>query len=282
MRPGACPVTRTAPTHTALTIAGSDPSGGAGIQADLKTFSALGVYGTAVLTALTAQNTRGVTGIHPVPASFVGQQLRTLLDDVEVHATKLGMLGTGAVVREVAAVLAERRPGPVVCDPVMVATSGDRLVDDEAVAAVRTDLLPVVDLVTPNIPEAAVLLGTAPATSADELPDQARALLALGPPAVLLKGGHLGGDESIDVLATADGVTVTRRPRVATTATHGTGCTLSAALAALAARTGGEPDWPALVEPARDYLQRALLAGAGLGIGSGAGPVHHFAGVWPS
>jgi hydroxymethylpyrimidine/phosphomethylpyrimidine kinase len=268
-------------TPTALTVAGSDPSGGAGIQADLKTFSALGVYGTAVLTALTAQNTRGVTGVHPVPADFVGRQLRTLLDDVEVHATKTGMLGSADVVGEVARLLAERRPGPVVCDPVMVATSGDRLIDEDAVAAVQTDLLPVADLITPNVPEAAVLLDRAPAADLDDMADQAAALLRLGPGAVLLKGGHLGGEESVDVLATAAGITVTRRPRVLTTATHGTGCTLSSAIAALAARAGGVPDWPVLVERSRDYLQQALAAGEGLRIGGGHGPVHHFAGIWP-
>ena len=267
-------------TAVALTVAGSDPSGGAGIQADLKTFSALGVYGTAVLTALTAQNTRGLTGVHGVPAAFVGLQLRTLLDDVEVHATKLGMLGTAEVVREVAAVLAERRPGPVVCDPVMVATSGDRLIDEAAVAAVRTELLPLANLITPNVPEAASLLGTAAVTDADGLREQAVALLALGPGAVLLKGGHLGGAESVDVLASPEGVQITRRPRVTTTATHGTGCTLSSAIAALAARSPGA-GWPVLVERARDYLQRALQAGGELGIGSGHGPVHHFAGIWP-
>ena len=267
-------------TATALTVAGSDPSGGAGIQADLKTFSALGVYGTAVLTALTAQNTRGVTGVHAVPAAFVGEQLRTLLDDVPVHATKLGMLGTADVVREVAAVLRERRCGPVVCDPVMVATSGDRLIDDDAVAALRAELLPLTDLITPNVPEAAALLDGAPATTPDELPEQAVALLTLGPRAVLLKGGHLGGEQSIDVLATADGVWSTSRPRVPTTATHGTGCTLSSAIAALAARSG-TADWPVLVEHARSYLQRALEGGSALGIGSGHGPVHHFAGIWP-
>ncbi|MGY2001480.1 bifunctional hydroxymethylpyrimidine kinase/phosphomethylpyrimidine kinase [Blastococcus sp. SYSU DS1024] len=269
-------------TPTALTVAGSDPSGGAGIQADLKTFSALGAYGTAVLTALTAQNTQGVAGVHPVPAAFVGQQLRTLLDDVEVHATKLGMLGSADVVGEVAAVLGERRPGPVVCDPVMVATSGHRLIDDDAVAAVRTELLPVADLVTPNVPEAAALLDTDPADDVDGMHAQARALLALGPAAVLLKGGHLGGAESVDVLATAAGTTVIRRPRVSTTATHGTGCTLSSAIAALAARADGPPDWPPLVEAARDYLHRALTGGSALRIGSGHGPVHHFAGIWPA
>jgi hydroxymethylpyrimidine/phosphomethylpyrimidine kinase len=267
----------------ALTVAGSDPSGGAGIQADLKTFSALGAYGTAVLTALTAQNTRGVTGVHPVPAAFVGEQLRTLLADVTVHATKLGMLGTAEVVREVAAVLADRPAGPVVCDPVMVATSGDRLIDADAVDAVRTVLLPVTDLITPNVPEAAALLDVAPATTAEEL----RALLELGPGAVLLKGGHLGGAESVDVLVTAAGVVETRRPRIDTTATHGTGCALSSAIAALAARTrlaapGTAPDWAPLVQGARDYLHSALVAGGALGVGGGHGPVHHFAGWWPA
>ncbi len=268
-------------TSVALTVAGSDPSGGAGVQADLKTFGALGVYGTAVLTALTAQNTRGVTGVHPVPAAFVGEQIATLLADVTVHATKTGMLGTADVVREVAAALAGRAAGPVVVDPVMVATSGDRLVDDDAVAAVREVLLPVADLVTPNVPEAAALLDVAPARSVDELAVHAGQLLELGPGAVLAKGGHLGGTESVDVLATADGVVLTRRPRVDTTATHGTGCTLSSAIAALSARgVGGPGRWEPAVEQARDYLQRALEAGGSLGIGSGHGPVHHFAGIW--
>ncbi|MFW3170329.1 bifunctional hydroxymethylpyrimidine kinase/phosphomethylpyrimidine kinase [Geodermatophilus sp. CPCC 206100] len=276
----------TGPTvPVALTVAGSDPSGGAGIQADLKTFSALGAYGTAVLTALTAQNTRGVTGVHAVPPEFVALQLATLLDDVEVHATKLGMLGSAEVVTVVADALVGRPAGPVVCDPVMVSTSGHRLIDEAAVDAVRTALLPVSDLVTPNVPEAAALLDVAPATDLDGLVEQATALLALGPGAVLLKGGHLGGAESVDVLVTADGATATRRPRVTTDATHGTGCTLSSALAALAAHragAGGAPDWLPLVERARDYLQAALTGGAGLGIGSGHGPVHHFAGIWPS
>jgi hydroxymethylpyrimidine/phosphomethylpyrimidine kinase len=269
-------------TAIALTVAGSDPSGGAGVQADLKTFSALGAYGTAVLTALTAQNTRGVSGVHLVPAEFVGLQLRTLLDDVGVHTVKTGMLPTAAVVREVVAVLTERRPGPVVCDPVMVATSGDRLIDEDAVAAVRDVLLPRADLITPNVPEAAALLGVAPAADLDAAVSQARALLELGPGAVLLKGGHLGGPESVDVLTTGGDVVLTRRTRVTTSATHGTGCTLSAAIAALAARQGGRvpPDWTPVVEDARDYLQTALLGGAELGIGSGHGPVHHFATQW--
>lgn len=269
-------------TAVALTVAGSDPSGGAGIQADLKTFSALGAYGTAVLTALTAQNTRGVTGVHPVPADFVGEQLNTLLDDVTVHATKLGMLGSADVVQVIASVLAERRSGPVVCDPVMVATSGDRLIDEAAVAAIRSQLLPVTDLITPNVPEAAALLDVTAATDVAEMTDQARALLELGPAAVLVKGGHLGGAESVDVLVRPGGVTRISRPRVTTTATHGTGCTLSSAIAALVARDGigREPDWVAAVEGARDYLHAALIAGRTLSVGSGSGPVHHFAGWW--
>jgi hydroxymethylpyrimidine/phosphomethylpyrimidine kinase len=262
-----------------LTVAGSDPSGGAGIQADLKTFSALGAYGTAVVTALTAQSTRGVTGVHAVPAEFVALQLRTLLDDVQVHATKLGMLGTASVVRAVARLLSERRPGPIICDPVMIATSGDRLIDDDAIQAVRTELLPVTDLITPNVPEAAALLDVPPATGLDTLQQQAVALLDLGPRAVLLKGGHLRGPDSVDVLATSHGVSVTRRSWIETTATHGTGCTLSSAIAALAARDPAA-DWLPIIEQARTYLQRALKAGHTLGIGSGHGPVHHFAGIW--
>ncbi|MGY2083579.1 bifunctional hydroxymethylpyrimidine kinase/phosphomethylpyrimidine kinase [Blastococcus sp. SYSU DS0539] len=275
-------------TPVALTVAGSDPSGGAGIQADLKTFSALGVYGTAVLTALTAQNTRGVTGVHPVPAAFVAQQIGTLLDDVTVHATKTGMLGTADVVQAVAAALTGRAAGPVVVDPVMVATSGDRLVDEDAIAAVRDVLLPVADLITPNVPEAAALLDVPPAATAAELPAQARALLEFGPRAVLLKGGHLGGAESVDVLATADDVLTFVRPRLHTRATHGTGCTLSSAIAALLARRRAGSvdvsvevaDWAPVVEGARDYLQVALAGGEALGVGSGHGPVHHFAGIW--
>jgi hydroxymethylpyrimidine/phosphomethylpyrimidine kinase len=194
------------------------------------------------------------------------------------------MLPTAAVVREVVTVLTERPAGPLVCDPVMVATSGDRLIDEDAVAAVRDVLLPRADLVTPNVPEAAALLGVTPADDLDALASQARALLDLGPGAVLLKGGHLGGSESVDVLATGGDVVLTRRPRVATSATHGTGCTLSAAIAALAARHGGHTprNWTPAVEAARDYLQTALLGGAELGIGSGHGPVHHFVEQWGS
>ncbi|SDP28463.1 hydroxymethylpyrimidine/phosphomethylpyrimidine kinase [Klenkia soli] len=274
----------------ALTIAGSDPSGGAGIQADLATFAGRTTYGTAVLTGLTAQNTHGVTGVHPVPATFVTQQLETLLDDVTVHAAKTGMLGSAAVVHAVVEVLSRRSVGPLVVDPVMVATSGDQLIDDDAVDALRTALLPIADLLTPNVPEAARLLHVEPARTVDDLRDQAVALVTLGPGAVLVKGGHLARDlgESVDVLAVRepDGTTavhLSRRPLVDTSNTHGTGCTLSAALAAeatTAGATGVAPDWPALVEQARDVLQAALLHADELHVGSGNGPVSHGAYAW--
>ncbi|GAA4963834.1 bifunctional hydroxymethylpyrimidine kinase/phosphomethylpyrimidine kinase [Kineococcus glutinatus] len=270
--------------RVALTIAGSDPSGGAGIQADLKTFSALGAYGTAVLTALTAQSTRGVRGVHAVPREFLRDQLDVLLDDVGVHATKIGMLGSAALAAEVADVLRRRDGGTVVLDPVMVATSGDRLLDDDAVGVLTGELLPLVDLVTPNAPEAAVLLGRQAATDVDGLVAQAEELRSRGARAVLLKGGHLGGGESVDVLTDATGTRLLARERLDTPHTHGTGCTLSAALAALAAVRGAPRggDWSEVAEAARDYLHAALLAGRDLGVGGGSGPVHHFPGWWPA
>lgn len=257
----------------ALTIAGSDSGGGAGVQADLKTFAAHGVFGTSVLTALTAQNTLGVRGVHVVPAAFVTEQLDAVLDDIAVHATKIGMLADAQVVAAVAAAVRRGGLGPVVLDPVMVATSGDRLLDPAAVAAVREDLLPVADLVTPNVPEAAVLLDAEPATDLDVARAHARELFFRTGTAVLLKGGHLDGPESVDVLVGPAGETVLRRPRVDTTATHGTGCTLSAALAAQAALHPGA-GWDELAGPARDYLQSALLAGRSLRIGSGRSGAH--------
>ena len=276
----------------ALSVAGVDPSGGAGTAADLKTFAALGVYGTAVVTALTAQSTRGVRGTHPVPAGFVAEQLETLLDDVTVHATKVGMLPDAGVVVAVADALGRHDAGPVVCDPVLVATSGDALAGDDVVPALREHLLPATDLLTPNAPEAAALLGTSVAVDAGDLAEQALALLDLGPRAVLVKGGHLEGEESVDVLVTAAGTTLSRRPRLTTTSTHGTGCTLSSALAARLARQTHGVDagsragldlarvLPGVVEDARDYLQEAIAAGASLGVGHGHGPVHHAARWW--
>lgn len=263
----------------ALTIAGSDPSGGAGVQADLKTFSALGAYGTAVLTALTAQSTRGVTATHPVPAEFVTAQLTTLAADVRVDVVKIGMLARREVVVAVGDFLRGWAPAGdrvVVLDPVMVATSGDPLVDDDAVVAIR-DLLPRAALVTPNLPEAARLLEEAVATDVDAMLGQAERVRGLGAAWVLLKGGHLDGPEAVDVLAGPDGARVLTGPRVDTRHTHGTGCTLSSALAVLGARLGG---WPAAASAAKVWLTGALRAADGLGVGGGSGPVHHFHELW--
>ena len=261
-----------------LTIAGSDPSGGAGIQADLKTFSALGGYGMAVLTGLTAQNTRGVVGVHPVPAAFVTQQLDAVFDDVRVDAVKIGMLATADVVAAVTRVLAARRPPFVVLDPVMVAKSGDRLLQADAVATLRGVLLPIVNLVTPNLPEAADLLGEPEATDESTMEAQAKALAALGP-AVLVKGGHLGGAESPDLLLERGATAPVRLTtgRVVTTSTHGTGCTLSSAIAALRPR---HDDLTSTVTAAKEYLTAALAAAGRLEVGHGHGPVHHFHAWW--
>ena len=263
----------------ALTVAGSDPSGGAGIQADLKTFSALGAYGTAVLTALTAQSTRGVTGTCSVPAPFVLSQLETLAADVRIDAVKIGMLARAEVVEAVEAFLHRWDPAGdrvVVLDPVMVATSGDPLVADDAVAGIRA-LLPRARLVTPNVPEAGRLLGVPAASDVGGMIVQAERLRGLGPVWVLLKGGHLPGPDATDVLVGPDGAHVLTGPRVDTRHTHGTGCTLSSAVAVLAARLG---DWPAAAAAAKEWLTGAIRAADGLRVGSGIGPVHHFHELW--
>jgi hydroxymethylpyrimidine/phosphomethylpyrimidine kinase len=263
-----------------LTIAGSDPSGGAGIQADLKTFSALGAYGMSVITGLTAQNTVGVRSVFPVPAAFVAEQLDAVFDDVRVDAVKIGMLADASVVSAVASVLAARRPPFVVLDPVMVAKSGDRLLAASAVSALGSELLPLVDLITPNLPEAADLLGVAEATSEDEMFVQLGALAARGP-AVLLKGGHLGGAESPDLFLSSSSVTVERlsTTRLHTKNDHGTGCTLSSAIAALRPQ---RPDTLDAIRDAKAYLTAALAAAGDLEVGSGHGPVHHFHAWWPT
>lgn len=279
------------------TIAGSDPSGGAGIQADLKTFSALGAYGCAVLTALTAQNTRGVTGVHPVPADFVRAQFDTLVADVDLDAIKIGMVADGAIAAAIADVLSDLAAGGagtvVVLDPVMVATSGDRLLAADAEDVVRRRLVPAADLITPNVDEAAALLDTTRATSTGEVREQALALRGIGARRVLLKGGHLArpdtasGDRAVDILVDADGtVHELVAERIDTRNTHGTGCTLSSAIAALRPVS---PDWVTAVRHAKDYLTQALRHANELQIGRvdeagraiGHGPVHHFAGVWP-
>lgn len=254
-----------------LSIAGSDPSGGAGVQADLKTFAALGVYGMAAITALTVQNTQGVRSVHPVDPAVVAAQVEAVLDDIRVDAVKIGMLGDAAVITAVAAVLRARKPPLVVLDPVLVATSGDALLAGGAVPTLLAELLPLADIVTPNVPEAAALLNTGAAHDEAEQTRQAQALAGLGP-AVLLKGGHLGGGESVDVLAEHDRTTRLAARRVVTTATHGTGCTLSSALAALRPT---HPDWQTTARAAKAYVSRALAAGADLDVGHGSGPLRH-------
>ncbi|MEZ5866214.1 MAG: bifunctional hydroxymethylpyrimidine kinase/phosphomethylpyrimidine kinase [Geminicoccaceae bacterium] len=265
-------------TATALTIAGSDSGGGAGIQADLKTFSALGVFGTSAITALTAQNTQAVTGILAVEPAFVAAQIDAVFADIRVDAVKIGMLGGPEVIAAVAARLRHWRPRWIVLDPVMVAKSGDRLLAEAAVAALRDQLLPLASLLTPNLPEAGDLLGEPPVTERRRMPAVAARLQHLGPANVLLKGGHLGGEESPDVLLHGGEVLWQGGGRVATTNTHGTGCTLSAAIAAFLAR--GRP-LPEAVASAKRYLTGAIRAADGLGIGHGHGPVHHFFELWP-
>lgn len=255
----------------ALTIAGSDSSGGAGIQADLKTFTVLGVYGASVLTALTAQNTRGVSAIHPVPPAFVAQQIDAVAADLRIGATKTGMLNDRETVLAVVEGVRRHALHPLVVDPVMVATSGDMLLEPDAVDAVRRELLPLADVITPNLAEAARLLDTAAAATVAEMEAQARALLALGPKAVLIKGGHGDGAEAIDVLAMRDAAPVhLALPRIATPNTHGTGCTMSAAIAAYLAKGESLAD---AVQGAKRFVHAALVAGAALKIGGGSGPV---------
>lgn len=260
-----------------LSIAGSDPSGGAGIQADLKTFSALGVYGASVITALTAQNTLGVQRVHDVPADFVAAEIDSVFSDLAVAAVKIGMVSRPAVIAALADGLARYQAGPVILDPVMVATSGDRLIDAEAVAILRERLFPLALLITPNLPEAAALLGEAVAESEAAMESQARRLLAFGPRAVLIKGGHAAGAESTDLLVDAGGARRFSAPRIPTRNTHGTGCTLSAAIAALMAQGQSLDD---AVAGAKAYLTKALQASDQLAIGQGAGPVHHFHAYW--
>jgi len=270
------------PSHSqrppvALTIAGSDPSGGAGIQADLKTFSALGAYGTAVITALTAQNTQGVTGIHLVPADFVTQQLDTLVADVRIDAIKIGMLANRELADAVAAFLRENAFDVVVLDPVMVATSGDRLLALDAAEAIR-QLLPLASLITPNLDEAADLLRADRAVGVTEMLEQGRQLLALGARRVLIKGGHLPETSAaVDVFVSPELEQVLSAPRISTTSTHGTGCTLSSAIAALRPQRGS---WLAAVADAKHWLSDAIAAAPVLEVGHGHGPVHHFHQLW--
>lgn len=256
--------------RTALTIAGSDSGGGAGIQADLKTFAAHGVFGTCAITAVTAQNTLGVTAWQPVAADLVTAQIEAVAGDLGADAVKIGMLATSAIVEAVAAAIASLDLPQIVLDPVMVAKGGDRLLLDDAVAALRTDLLPRVHILTPNVPEAEVLADM-PIRSEEEMHAAGMRILGMGPRVVLVKGGHLDGPESVDVICTAGGTFEVRRPRIRTTRTHGTGCTLSAAIAANLAK--GMDDREA-VEAAREYLDGAIRHAPGLG--RGHGPLNHF------
>ena len=261
----------------AVTIAGSDSSGGAGIQADLKTFSALGVYGASVITALTAQNTTGVQGVEMMTAGFVEAQMASVFDDLEVGALKTGMLGTAEIIAAVARRLAAFS-GPAVVDPVMVATSGDMLIREDAVEVLKRDLIPAARLITPNLDEAAKLTGSATATSIEEMAAQGRQIIAQGAQAVLMKGGHFGGERADDLLVTGEGEVVIEGRRIATGNTHGTGCTLSAAIAAhLAAGS----DLESSVRRAKTYLSAALEAGRELGVGHGNGPVDHLFAITP-
>lgn len=260
-----------------LSIAGSDPAGGAGIQADLKSFAARRTHGMAVLTALTAQNTTGVSAVQAVSPEFVAEQIRMVFADVTVHAVKIGMIANAGIAEAVAKALAPHRGIPIVLDPVMIAKGGARLIDVEAVEALTRHLLPLATLLTPNLPEAAALLGEDEATDRDGMLRQAARLRDLGPSMVLVKGGHLAGDSSPDVLVQADGCIWFDGPRIATANTHGTGCSLSSAIAAelakgLTAETA--------VRSAKVWLTQAVRRSGDLSVGHGHGPVHHFHELW--
>jgi len=260
-------------TPIALSIAGSDSSGGAGIQADLKTFAAFGVYGASVITALTAQNTSGVSGIHQVPAEFVTAQIDAVFSDLAVGAVKIGMVAHPPVIEAIVAGLNRWSPKHVVLDPVMVATSGDRLLAAEAVDALRTKLIPLASVITPNLPEAAALLDEDVARDEAAVEKQGRRLLAMGCKAVLIKGGHGEGAESIDYLVDSSGVTVLAAPRIATKNTHGTGCSLSSAIAAGLAKG---KDMETAVRNAKAFVSAAIAAADRFSVGHGHGPIHHF------
>jgi hydroxymethylpyrimidine/phosphomethylpyrimidine kinase len=258
----------------ALTIAGSDSSGGAGIQADLKTFSALGVYGASVITALTAQNTKGVHAIHGPPVSFIEAQIDAVLGDLRINAIKIGMVGNAEAIAAIASKLSTLETGPIVLDPVMVAQSGDRLVQDDTVEAIKKLLMPVADVVTPNLPEAEILLGRR-IESPDEIKRAAMELSGFGSRSILIKGGHGAGKESADLfyIAKEERFIELFGKRIETKNNHGTGCTLSSAIAAYLAKGCGIEE---AARKAKTYIKGAIKAGANYTIGKGCGPVHHF------
>ncbi len=259
-------------TVTALTIAGSDSCAGAGIQADLKTFSAFGVYGASVITAVTAQNSKGIRAIHAVPAEFVTAQIDAVFEDLAIAATKIGMLWGSEIISAVASGLARWQQVQVVLDPVLIASSGEPLLADEARESLKLMLVPRARLITPNLPEAAALLDLPVARNEEEMREQGERLLALGPQAVLVKGGHGNGPESVDILVEPTSFTRFAAERVAGRSRHGTGCTLSSAIAAGLAKGLGLPE---AVENAKRYLTAALKQAAGVKVGAGNGPVHH-------
>ncbi len=262
-----------------VSIAGVDPSGGAGVLADIKTFSALGAYGCGVIAALTAQNTRAVTGIHEVPPSFLALQLETLFVDVRIDAVKIGMLATSDLISVVADALRRHRPRFVVLDPVMVAKSGDRLLRPDAVQALIRELLPLATVVTPNLPEAGDLLGREVTEAPDDMQSAARDLHALGAHAVLLKGGHGTGERLTDLLYVDDRSVLIAADRIPTTNTHGTGCTFSSAIAALLPRRA---TLEIAVRDAHAYVHAAIAAASQLRVGEGHGPLNHFHALWPT
>jgi hydroxymethylpyrimidine/phosphomethylpyrimidine kinase len=264
-------------TAIAVTIAGSDSSGGAGIQADLKTFAALGVYGACVITALTAQNTSGVAAIHDVPAHFIAAQIDAVFSDLDVAAVKIGMLSQVAAIQAVARGLDRHKAKNIVLDPVMVASSGDRLLTSDAIAVLRSELIPRALVVTPNLPEAAALTGATVARTEEEMEAQARQILALGVRNVLIKGGHGEGVESVDLLIGQGEVVRLAAGRIATKNTHGSGCTLSAGVASELALG---LDLISAVQAAKAYVTAAIAGADRLMIGHGRGPLHHFHAQW--
>jgi len=261
-----------------LTIAGSDSGGGAGIQADLKTFAAIGCYGMSVVTALTAQNTQGVTGIHPVPPQFAVEQMEAVFTDIGADAVKIGMLFSAELIEAVTTTLKDQRARNIVLDPVMVAQSGDKLLQDEAIQAIREQLMPLADVVTPNLPEAEVLLGRK-IDSFEEMKQAAIELARLGGRSILVKGGHLDAGQSTDLLylAEEDRFVILEAQRIDSRNNHGTGCTLSSAVAAYLSKGSSIED---AVRQAKTYIQNAIRAGAAYRIGHGHGPVHHFFEFW--
>jgi hydroxymethylpyrimidine/phosphomethylpyrimidine kinase len=264
--------------YRVLTIAGSDSGGGAGIQADLKTFSALGCYGMSVIAALTAQNTAAVTGIFPVPPEFIAQQIDAVMTDIGTDAVKIGMLHSPQVITVVAQRLERYGARNIVVDPVMVSKGGARLLQEEAVEALKTRLLPLAAVITPNLPEASVLLGRA-VEKEEQMREACRDLAKFGPRAVLLKGGHLESGGSPDLLYAEDGkkLLALEGTRTITRNTHGTGCTLSSAVAAGLAKGLDIAD---AVEAAKDYISAAIRTGAAYELGKGCGPVHHYYAFW--